>query len=187
MDCAPIIPFNATSVNVSGVDIPIAKAAGVDIKVGSVQLDQQTLRSASDLLESLDQAQFLFCRILPFASQSDITKIWLDANTQQTALSTLLRNLNSAQTPGEAKAAITTAANLAATATTPPVVASSAPAAPAGAAVPAAPAGAAAPAAPAGAAAPAAPAGASTAATLASDASKAAAVLQAVANAAKKP
>jgi hypothetical protein len=178
MDCAPIIPFNATSVNVSGVDIPIAKAAGVDIKVGSVQLDQQTLRSASDLIESLDQAQFLFCRILPFASQSDITKIWLDANTQQTALSTLLRNLNSAQTPGEAKAAITTAANLAATATTPPVVASSAPAAPAGAAVPAAPAGA---------AAPAAPAGASTAATLASDASKAAAVLQAVANAAKKP
>jgi hypothetical protein len=195
MDCAPIIPFNATAVSISGIEIPISKTSGVDVKVGTVALDQQTLRQASDLIEALDNAQFSFCRVLPFVSQADVYKIYTDANTQQAALSNLLRNLNSSQTPTEAKAAIATAANSAAatTSTAPVVVATTAPTAPA---APTAPTPPAAPAAPTPPAAPAGstPPGASTpaaaspeAATVASNAVKAATVLKAAATAAKAP
>jgi hypothetical protein len=120
MTCAPMINYNAGSAHITGVDIPISKAAGIDVKVGAVDLDPQTLRQASDLIEALDTAQFNYCRTLPFASSQDILKLWTDTNTQQQTLSTLLRNLTTAQTPSEAKAAIATAASAASTATTPP-------------------------------------------------------------------
>ena len=82
MDCAPIIPFNATAVSVSGIEIPISKTAGVDVKVGTVALNQTTLRQASDLIEALDNAQFSFCRVLPFIPPQDVYKLYTDANTQ---------------------------------------------------------------------------------------------------------
>src|SRR5258708_7436334 len=79
-NCAPIINFNALSVRIGGIDIPISKTAGVDIKVGTVNLDQTTLRQASDLIETLDNAQFSYCRTLPFVRQEDILKMWQDFN-----------------------------------------------------------------------------------------------------------
>jgi hypothetical protein len=207
MDCAPIIPFNATAASVSGVEIPISHVPGVGIKVGTVALDQNTLRQSSDLIEALDNAQFSFCRVLPFIPPQDVYKLYTDSNTQLATLSNLLRNLNSAQTPDQAKAAIATAANTAATtASAPPTVvavatpaASAAPTAPAAPAAPAAPTAPAAPAAPAAPTAPAAPAAptapaaaASTpaaanpqAAAVANDAVKAATTLKAAATAAK--
>ena len=199
MTCAPIINYNSSSVRISGIDIPISKAAGIDIKVGEVGLDQTTLRQASDLIEVLDNAQFQYCRILPFVAPQDVYKLWQDANTQQIALTTLLRNLAGAQNQNDARAAIATAANTASTAasspSTPAAVIAAPPSTPVASTPPALPSPAA-PAGPAALVAPVPPPAASVAAgptnltttpAGTADAAKAAATLQAAASAAKSP
>lgn len=81
MNCAPIIDYNSPSVIANGIEIPILKETGVRIKIGSFGLDQTTLRQASDLIEALDNAQFQYCRTLPFVEPKDVYKLYQDANT----------------------------------------------------------------------------------------------------------
>jgi len=176
--CAPLVEFQKNKIVFGGLEIPISgSATGPSVKIGSIESDPQVLRTASDLIESLDQAQMNYCRALPFASPEDVAKLFDDINTQQTALSTLLRNIAGAQSETAVKNAVVAAGNLASTASTPPVpaavaggVAAGAPAAPGAPAAVAGGVAAGAPAAPAAPGAPAAVAGGVAAGALAAPA-----------------
>ena len=123
MACAPMINYQGRSVRISGLEIPLGTAAGVPLKLGNANLDETTLRAASDLIQTLDNAQNQYCRTLPFVNRDLVYKMWQDYNTQIVALSNLLRNLASAQNSITARAALATAGNLAATAIAGPTAA----------------------------------------------------------------
>ncbi|MDR3530191.1 MAG: hypothetical protein P4L90_06530 [Rhodopila sp.] len=120
ISCANIVSFQNQSASLNGgkLTLPIKTLGGTpELDLPTLKDDETTSRQASELIETLDNAQVMYCKGMLLAAPEDRYNIIPDYNTILTALSTLLRNITTASTDSQVKAAVVTAASLASTST----------------------------------------------------------------------
>jgi hypothetical protein len=110
--CTRAIDFQANKISLPSMDfeVPITKTTtgpSVTIKVGTGAIDPQTLRTASDLIQEFDSAQYSTCQTMASVT-SDDAKIQLNdrLQQQQLALAKLANGLASSSTPQQADAVV---------------------------------------------------------------------------------
>ena len=114
--CDPIIDFQNWTANLTtgSISLPF-KQIGTTFQLTLPNLNnsETIAREASQLLESLDNAQVMYCKGLLLVSPEDRFKVLQDYNTLVITLTTLLRNLSLSKNDADAQAAISQAAAIA--------------------------------------------------------------------------
>jgi len=96
--CNRAIEYQSNTIKLTGLEVPIKVTAGNDLKIGDLEIKEENIRDASDLIKLIDELQFSTCQDMLLVKNEDNRMILAKRKNDLIQLfSTLLNGLQHAQ------------------------------------------------------------------------------------------
>lgn len=103
VSCERAIDYESNSIDISGIEVPVSVSGAANtIKVGDLDIGQEKIREASDLIKSIDLLQYSTCQDMLLVSSEANRMILSDRKTKLILLLTqVVNDLDTAESEEE--------------------------------------------------------------------------------------